>query len=414
MRKLICVFTNLFFLFSLNVVAQTTIIIQPHFGQGRQSLIGFEDSTNPICFGNTYQYVADSSNYHAPEFNAIAWTNAGCPISFRDMVRFNALSDTTLIPHSATILSARLVLYGIPSSPYGNYGNSYYPGSPYPSTNLTWLYELADSFNAYTATWNSQPSIMHIDSIGIPPSYSHWNETDTMDVTTMVTDMVANVNTGFLLRLQSEAYYRERMYAGCYYADSTLHPKLIVTISCINSITGEPTSDTVNAGDTAIFEVTTSLISPTFQWQEDPGTGFVDLANVWPYSGVNTKILTIQDASMFLNFTHYRCLVSNGSSCTDTSSSAILVIHPSTGIETITAEAINIFPNPAHDNIMIQLPRGNNNGNVELLDELGRLLSVKKIAGSTVNFDLGELPLGMYVLKISDNGQAIYKKVIKN
>lgn len=413
MKKLIFLLSSLLLLVNFNVVAQTTVIIQPHFGQGKENVIGYADSTSVSCIGTSLQYAADANQYTFPEFDAIAWTAGGCPDIYRHMIRFDALSDTSLIPHSAIILSAHLIIYGTPSSPGGNYGNSYYPGTPYPNTNQTWLYELSDSFNTYTVTWNTQPSVVHTDSISIPSSYSHWNETDTIDVTTMVADMVAHVNTGFLFRLQNESFYRERMYASCYYSDSTLHPKLIISLECINPITVEPKPDTVLEGANAKFTVASSLGAVTYQWQEDPGTGFVNLTNVWPYSGVTTDTLTIHNTSIYLDSTHYRCIVSNGV-CNDTSSSAILIVHHSTGVKTLTAESINIFPNPAHDNITVQLPSGVNNGNIELLNGIGQLVSEKMITGKNVTFDLGQLPDAIYILKIAGDEGVIYKKVIKN
>ena len=406
------VFLLLAYAAALTGRAQVTVVIQPHFAQGTENTVARVDNSVSACIGHPFEHYADSNFTVIKEFDAITWTASGCPDYFRGVLRFDELKDPTVIPTGATITSARLVLYGVPSSVLGNYGNSYYPATPY-SINPTWLYELADTFDHHAITWNNQPSVMHVDSITIVPSASRWNETDTVDVTAMVTDMVTNVNTGFLFKLQDETIYRERMYAGCYHPDSTLHPKLIVTFTCVPSITDEPLADTVLAGDTATFSVTSSAVSATYQWQEDPGTGFVNLANVWPYSGVDTKTLTIQDASLYLNLTHYRCLVMTDGACTDTSSSAILVIHGGLGVNETRAGSFSVFPNPAHDNVVVGLPAIATAGNIEFIDELGRVVVSKKISGHEEKFDVGTLPAGIYFLKITCNGQVVYKKLIK-
>lgn len=216
--------------FAFNSFAQTTVTIRPHFN-GIESGIERADSTNPAWYGSPAQYddiVADSTN---PILTYMGWTSSGCPIVTRSLIRFADLTNTSVIPPGNEIVSAKLYLYGVPSTPTGDFGNSTYPSSPYNSygTNDGMIYELAAPFNPNTTDWNTQPGILHTDSVAIPPSTMHWGGNDTLDVTTITADLFAHGNYGFELRTQTEVHYRERIFASSRYSDSTLHPALQVT-----------------------------------------------------------------------------------------------------------------------------------------------------------------------------------------
>ncbi len=193
-----------------------------------------------------------------------------------------------------------------------------------------------------------------------------------------------------------------------------LNNRVRIISNCTNAITTQPKHDTVFAGKGAIYSVSTSMSSPVYQWQENPGTGFVNLANVWPFSGVTTNTLTIIYAGTSLNTTHYRCVISNGSSCTDTSSSAILIVKPGAGIKQLSAESIHVFPNPADDKIVIELPFQYCEGSIQLINGPGQILMEQKVSNPITNLNLGKLPSGMYIIKYQYNGQSLYKKVFKN
>ena len=385
--------------FSLHVAGQTTVVIQPHFSNGDESDLFSLIPTGSGAYANT-------------EFYIIAWTNSGTPDYNRHVLKFDALTDTSVIPAAARIGSAKLVLFGRPSSSEGNYGNSLYSGTPYPSSNEGWIYPLAAAFDKYTVNWSTQPGILHTDSVATPVSYEQWNQNDTIDVTTLATYLRAHGNLGFMFKLQNESAYRERMWCTSMYADSTKHPLLIVSL-CANLITGSPITDSVLVGDTARFFVST--ISPllSYQWQEDPGTGFVDLANVWPYSGVNTDTLIIQDASSYLDATHYRCIVSSDGSCPDTSASVLLVVREpvSTGVNQLTANAVAIYPNPAKNELTVS---GDNISTISICNLLGQQSYRRSGCTKKTVIDITTLPAGMYMITVTGmDGVKTVQKIIK-
>jgi hypothetical protein len=153
----------------------------------------------------------------------------------RAFVKFTAL-DT--LPASAVILNAKLSLYALSDSItiYAGFpGNSYYPGSPYDSygDNSLWLQRCTQNWDQTTITYNNQPPTDTTDEVAVPPSTSQfsYNVTD-LDVTKLIKDMKATpgTNFGFLMRLQTETYYRAINFdASEAKPDSSTGPKLVVT-----------------------------------------------------------------------------------------------------------------------------------------------------------------------------------------
>lgn len=88
-----------------------------------------------------------------------------------------------------------------------------------------------------------------------------------------------------------------------------------------------PTAASGCPGDTEVFSVTTAGGTPYgYQWQVDAGSGFVDLAEGAPYSGVNSGTLSVSLFNNALNANNYRCLVGILPGWNDTSSVALLTV----------------------------------------------------------------------------------------
>lgn len=81
------------------------------------------------------------------------------------------------------------------------------------------------------------------------------------------------------------------------------------------NITAQPPSRVITDGANTTFTVTATGTSPTYQWQVDTGSGFVNLVNSAPYSNVTTASMTITAAPITMNGYVYRCVVSGSSPC---------------------------------------------------------------------------------------------------
>lgn len=126
--------------------------------------------------------------------------------------------------------------------------------------------------------------------------------------------------------VNGQSYYA--VASGDFCDDATSNRASLTVLAEVS--TTNPVDVTIADGGTASFEVTASG-EPTYsyQWQEDSGSGFADVADGGEYSGATTSKLTITGALDANGFDDnlYRCVVSS-SSCSDiaTSLHATLVL----------------------------------------------------------------------------------------
>jgi len=91
-------------------------------------------------------------------------------------------------------------------------------------------------------------------------------------------------------------------------------------------------------GSSATFSVTAANATG-YQWMEDKGSGFNDLAESSPYSGVNTSVLTIDPVDMNMDGYDYQVIVS-GTSGDIYSDIATLTVNPSESITGTTDNSV--------------------------------------------------------------------------
>jgi|GEM_PF-2828882 len=242
-----------------------------------------------------------------PELYYMQWTysSSGCGQGTqRTLIKFNQLST---IPPTAVITNAQLNLFGVSSS--GSYGTSYYPGSPYTSTNEGWVERVTGAWNEFAVTWNTQPATTATNRVGIPFSTAHWNWNTSINVTTLVNDIRASgFNEGFMLKLQNETIYRCVLFASSDNPDSTRWPELVITYlndPCL--------------GTTADFDQD-STSCYTFQFTDKSvakDSGIV--AWSWDFGDLTTSTLK-NPVKTYLDYGDYnvRLIVTDSGGCKDT------------------------------------------------------------------------------------------------
>jgi len=178
-------------------------------------------------------------------------------------------------------------------------------------------------------------------------------------------------------------------------------------------ITLQPVNDTAIAGGTVHYSIASSVLGALYQWQENTGSGFTNLSNTAPYSGVYTPTLTITGAASGMSSNHYRCLVSNTWGCADTSASSLLSVS-TTGVAPVAAaDNIEVYPNPTTGKCFINLPAGSN-ATIELIGITDQLLLKQTTDRQTETIDMTGLASGVYILRIECNGNITYRKLAKH
>jgi len=162
----------------------------------------------------------------------------------------------------------------------------------------------------------------------------------------------------------------------------------------------------------------TSITGGTLQWQQDAGSGFINLSNGGPYSGVTTDTLSINPVTLAQNNYTFRCIASSGN-CTDTTSTASLTVNTVTPIhEDENENTFSLFPNPASDKLFITFTAGKSTYRIRLMELNGAVLIDKQGAtqpgSNTIELPLGSLAKGIYILSArTDNGVKNTKIVIE-
>jgi hypothetical protein len=189
-----------------NVSEEFTITLQP----------GAEDGIDAALYS-----FSPNNNYGThPQVIASAWTNGGSIQYLRSLIKF----DLSAIPSDAKIVDAKLSLYHHVAN--NNPGHSRMSGS-----NESTIYKIAEDWSEDLITWNNQPSVN--ENINITVNASDYATQDYLDLN--VLDLIADangnqlVNYGFMLKLNTEAYYRSLVFASSDISDSSKHPKLEIT-----------------------------------------------------------------------------------------------------------------------------------------------------------------------------------------
>jgi hypothetical protein len=203
----------------------TMVTYQPDSTKGQDAFV----SIRSICTNYT------TTNFgNRPLMPIAAWTfNAiGCGVGGeRSLIKF---VEMNAIPANATIVSAKLSLFGVSSSGEYSSGNSTYPNSPYNSSgfNDCWIQRATSTWDENTVTWSTQPTVSLTNQVSLAPSTLQWNYNAVdMDVTNLVKDMRAtgNTNNGFLITLKDEQYYRSIIFATSENTNAALRPKLVIS-----------------------------------------------------------------------------------------------------------------------------------------------------------------------------------------
>lgn len=174
--------------------------------------------------------------------------------------------------------------------------------------------------------------------------------------------------------------------------------------------------DTGNVNDWILYDFSTSSGAMTYFWDFGDGTTSTLASPAHTYSALGNYMI---------------CLTISDGVCTDTyCDSAFLDINqPGSGVLSIrTMQVIagiddvqskmnfDVYPNPAEDELTISWSNEapNNNLSISIFDLMGRELKNTDESSSAMNkINIGQLPPGIYLLKVSDGKISGTKRFIK-
>jgi len=191
---------------TVNPSVQQTLTLQPG-----------NNGSNELDF--TVIGTADASPKHDKDLDAAAWTDNGAPVIIRGAFKF----DLSSIPANATIISAKLSLYSIPDPTNGDlvHANS-------GTNNAMYIRRITSGWDGDTSFWQTQPTTTTSNQILIAHTDQPFLDLTDIDVKTLINDMRASNNYGFMLTLQNETIYTIRQFCSSFHADATKHPKLVI------------------------------------------------------------------------------------------------------------------------------------------------------------------------------------------
>jgi len=95
------------------------------------------------------------------------------------------------------------------------------------------------------------------------------------------------------------------------------------------------------------------------------------------------------------------------------SASQTVSVSLCTGIDEVANTFVSIYPNPANDELSINLDEALNNSTIELYDSMGKLIINEKITAENTKLKIGYLPNGIYSVRVFSNGKQFVKRIIK-
>ncbi|MES2762943.1 MAG: T9SS type A sorting domain-containing protein [Bacteroidota bacterium] len=147
-------------------------------------------------------------------------------------------------------------------------------------------------------------------------------------------------NTAMLTVTASSTYYYQCLVAENGTCTATSGTSTLV-VNTSPTITTQPINKTICSGSNVTFSVVASGSPLTYQWQENTGSGFVNITNGGVYSGATAATLTLTAPSLAMTSYSYQCIVSVTSCSSVTTSEALLTINAAPSAPSAPTPAAN-------------------------------------------------------------------------
>src|SRR5208283_92557 len=209
-------------------------------------------------------------------------------------------------------------------------------------TSLTVTAGQTATFTASASDGNPTPTTVQWQ-VNTPSGWTNLSNTGVYSGVTTDTLTITGVTSGL-----NGAQY-EAVFSNAAGLSATTNPATL-TVDYAPTVTSSPTSLTVNAGPaaTATFTAAASAGYPTpttVLWQVNTGSGWTNLSNSAPYSGVTSHTLTITGVTSGLNGAQYEAVFSNAAGLSATTNPATLTVdYAPTVTSSPTSLTVNAGP----------------------------------------------------------------------
>ncbi|MEQ8563040.1 MAG: T9SS type A sorting domain-containing protein, partial [Cytophagales bacterium] len=143
-------------------------------------------------------------------------------------------------------------------------------------------------------------------------------------------------------------------------------------------------------------------LDTVYTWQWNTSNGF---------SGIDDSLLVFFDSSTSSSI-DIELVIGNWYGCRDTVNQTL--VFGETGIETFKEFTVNIFPNPAKDELNIAIDKRFRGAVFKLYDLQGRLQLHKSLNQHSSTISISALPRSLYIFEIQSGEQLKRGKVVKN
>jgi hypothetical protein len=318
-----------------------------------------------ICPGNTVKWTGELSGSAitvsptmTKSYRAVCVSPLGCSSDSSDAAVVNVIPKPTkpvITPSSLSICAGDIIRLTA-SSCDGDYGT------------LTWTGGLTGTSIVVTPTNTTSYSVVCKTLFGCESDASDATVITVVPVPTnpIVTNPVISSGTNITLTAtcaSGTAVWYSALNGGSALGMGTfMTPNLMVNttyyVACesspctsdrlpqtvqidVFSIVNQPNNAVICSGQNAVFAVGATGVSITYQWQENTGSGWVNVTDGGVYSGAMTASLSITAPPTMMNGYQYRCIMTNG------------VLNGTPASLTTDAKVLSIFVSALANNLIV-------------------------------------------------------------
>ena len=170
------------------------------------------------------------------------------------------------------------------------------------------------------------------------------------------------------------------------------------------------TDESSSVSDDVTITVNPTPAMPVVTLQGDHVSSNVELGNQWYGSNGAIEGATAQDFYP-TETDYYYAIVTNGSGCVSGQSNAVYFVF--TGIVTLSAEDLNVYPNPSNGIFTVSIGGQSGKYEIRIMNMLNQVVYEKNSEiEDKLQIDLSDQEKGVYFIKIKSSKSELTKKII--